>query len=52
MTSITITADENLMAALQSIAEKKATTLETVAREDTIEFPPKSGEPLCLRFFS
>ena len=33
MTSITIAADENLMAALQSIAEKKATTLETVARE-------------------
>ena len=33
MTSITITADENLVEALKTIAEQKATTVEVVARE-------------------
>jgi len=33
MTSITITADERLVESLKRIADRKATTLETVARE-------------------
>ena len=50
MTNITIAADENLVEALKTIAEQKATTVEVVAREALADYV--RSQPARTRTYS